>query len=364
MNKRVYYLVKKEFLAILRDRRSRFVLIIPPLIQLFLFSYAATLDVKNVSIAILNQDTGKLSEEFVQRVRGSPVFSHVVAIESLQQGKQMLDRQQVLVFLQLDAQFSRNLLAGKPAKVQAILDGRKSNTSQVVMGYLEKIITQYNVDTSHPQRLVMLSRNWFNPNLLYTWFTVPGLVATLAMMTSLVVTAMTVARERELGTLDQLLVSPLSPLEIVMGKTIPGVFIGIMQASLMILAAVTLFSIPLTGSLLLLYGSLFFFILSTVGVGLFLSSLARTQQQALLYTFVFLAPSVILSGFATPVENMPSLLQKITDINPLKHFLLISRGVFLKDLSAAGVWAHTYPLMLFAGVNLLGASIFFKKRIT
>lgn len=366
MLRRIYYLLIKEFLSVLRDKRSRFVLIVPPLIQLILFSNAATLDVKNVSIGILNQDSGKKSWELIQRIQGSPTFKHVRSLANEQQGIEALNKEDLLLILQIDSQFSRNILSGNPAYVQAILDGRKSNTSQVVIGYLEKILRAYNKDLYMQQDVApvsLISRNWFNPNLLYTWFTVPGLVATLAMMTSLIVTAMAVAREREIGTFDQLLVSPLSPLEIVIGKTIPGVFIGVAQATLMILAAVFLFSVPLAGSLWLLYGGLIFFVLASVGIGLFLSSLARTQQQALLYAFIFIAPAVILSGFATPVENMPPMLQKLTNINPLKHFLLISRGIFLKDLSPAQVWTHTAPLVMISTVSLLGSFVFFKKRI-
>ncbi len=368
MFSRVFFLVIKEFLAVLQDKKSRFILIVPPLIQLFVFSYAATLDVKNVSLGILTHDQGKLSYELIERFQGSPTFKHVVFLDNHEQIVSEIDTQKLFAVVQFNETFSRDLLAGKKSQMQVILDGRKSNTTQVVLGYIEEIVSTFNADLLAKEgaplpRIEIISRNWFNPNLIYTWFTVPGLVATLAMMTSLVVTAMAVARERELGTFDQLLVSPLSPLEILIGKTIPGIVIGMAQATVMILAAVFIFDIPLTGSLLLLYGSLFFFIASVVGVGLFLSSLAKTQQQALLYAFVFLAPAVTLSGFATPVENMPVFLQYLTEINPLTHFLIISRGVFLKQLSAKDVLSHTYPLILIASFNLFGAGLFFKKRI-
>ncbi len=368
MFSRIFFLVLKEFLAVLQDKKSRFILVVPPLIQLFIFSYAATLEVKNVALGVLNHDEGKLSYELIERFRGSPTFKRISFLENHEEIVSKVDEQKILAVVQFNETFSRDLLAGKKAKMQVILDGRKSNTTQVVLGYIDQIVSRFNADFLvkegvPPPRVEIISRNWFNPNLIYTWFTVPGLVATLAMMTSLVVTAMAVARERELGTFDQLLVSPLSPLEILIGKTIPGIIIGMVQATVMILAAVFVFSIPLTGSLLSLYASLFFFIASVVGVGLFLSSIAKTQQQALLYAFVFLAPAVTLSGFATPVENMPVFLQYLTEINPLKHFLIISRGVFLKELNVHDVLTHTYPLILIASFNLLGAGLFFKKRI-
>ena len=368
MFNRIFHLIIKEFLAVLQDRKSRFVLIFPPLIQLLIFSYAATLDVKNVSLGIINRDEGKLSYELIERFEGSKTFKEIVFLENPSEIKEGIDTQKRLVVLQFDEQFSRDLLSGKSGCLQAILDGRKSNTTQVVLGYIDRIVASFNADFRAKEgapapRIELISRNWFNPNLIYTWFTVPGLVATLSMMTSLIVTAMTVARERELGTFDQLLVSPLSPTEILIGKTIPGIIIGLVQATIMILAAVFIFSIPLTGSLIFLYCSLFFFISSIVGIGLFISSISKTQQQALLYTFVFLAPAVTLSGFATPVENMPVFLQKLTDFNPLKHFLIVSRGVFLKEMGTQEILSHTYPLIAIAFCTLIGAGLFFKKRV-
>lgn len=367
MLSRLIALIKKEFLSLLQDKKSRFILVFPPLVQLLLFAYAATLDVNHARIGILNQDEGKLSQELIERFQGSPTFSSLFFLRSAQELQQALDTQEVLAVLQFNSRFSSDLLSQKPASIQVILDGRKSNTTQVVLGYMNSIVGQFNADLAKkegipPPRLSLIPRNWFNPNLIYAWFTVPGLIATLSMMTSLIVTAMSVARERELGTFDQLLVSPLNSWEILVGKMIPGLLVGIFQATLMVLASLYLFSVPLTGSLALLYGSLLFFIASSVGIGLFLSSISLTQQQALLYAFVFLAPAITLSGFATPVENMPLFLQKFTDINPLKHFLLICRGVFLKQWTMQEVWQHTYPLMIISTVNLCAATWLFKKR--
>jgi ABC-2 type transport system permease protein len=368
MFRRIWTLIIKEFLAVLKDKKSRTVLILPPLMQLFVFSWAATLDVKNVSIGIFNNDSGKLSFELIQRFKGSPTFTHIYYLEKEQDIRPFIDNQKGSAVLHFDEQFSRDLLAGKPASMQMILDGRKSNSTQIILGYANRIVDQFNKDLAVERNLptsstVLIPRNWFNSNLIYTWFTVPGLVATLAMLTSLLVTAMTVAREKELGTFEQLLVSPLLPIDILIGKTVPGIIIGMGQATLMILAAVFIFNVPLTGSLWLLYGSLFFFIISVVGVGLFLSSLSKTQQQALLYVFMFVAPAVILSGFATPVENMPVWLQKVTVINPLKHFLIICRGVFLKEMTFDMVLSHVYPIVLIAAFNLVAATWFFRKRI-
>ncbi len=368
MWKKIWTLVVKELLAVLQDKKSRTILILPPLTQLLIFSYAATLDVKNVTLGVFNQDNGKFSYELIQRFAGSPTFSKILYLQKEEEIAPFIDEQKGSGVLHFDAQFSRDLFSGKPAEVQMIFDGRKSNTTQIILGYANQIVQQFDQDIATIWNLPhgsteLIFRHWFNPNLIYSWFTVPGLVATLAMMISLLVTAMTVARERELGTFDQLLVSPLQPFEILLGKTIPGILIGMAQATLMVVAAVFFFQVPFTGSLWLLYGSLFFFILSIVGVGLFLSSIAKTQQQALLYVFVFIAPAVILSGFATPVENMPVWLQKVTVINPLKHFLVVCRGVFLKSMPCRMVLDHTYPLICIAAVNLIAAGWFFRRKM-
>lgn len=368
MIKRVLALIIKEFWAVMQDKKSRTVLILPPLIQLFVFAFAATLDVKNVSIGILNEDSGKLSYELVERFSGSPTFTKVVTLDHLDQMEEVIANQKVMIVLHMDAQFSRNLLAGKPAEAQLILDGRKSNTTQIVLGYATRIVNQYNQDLAFKYNFslsstVLIARNWFNPNLIYTWFTVPGLVAILAMITSLLVTALSVARERELGTFEQLLVSPLLPTDILLGKMIPGIIIGMLEATLILIAAVFAFKVPFTGSLLALYGSMFVFILAIVGIGLFLSSFSKTQQQALLNVFLFISPAVILSGFATPIENMPMWLQKFTLINPLRHFLVITRGIFLKEMPIELVWKSTYPMLIVAVFNLTAATYFFRKKL-
>lgn len=364
MLKRIYSLIIKELLAVLKDKKSRYVLIIPPIVQLLIFSMAATLDVKNIALAVCNEDGGGPSIELEQRFAGSPVFSQLRYFDDVKKAEQALIMQEVSSLLHFDSRFSKDLLSGKPAKVQMLLDGRKSNSTQIVLGYSQKIITQFNDDLAQqPQAAsVLIQRNWFNPNLMYQWFTVPGLIAILAMMTSLTVTALSVAREREIGTFEQLLVSPLTTLEILLGKAIPGLIIGLAEATLILAAGVFIFRIPFTGSLPALYFSLVIFISSVVGVGLFLSSFSKTQQQALLNVFFFVSPAVILSGFATPIENMPFWLQKITVVNPLKYFLIIARGTFLKEMHLADVITYTIPMAWIALFTLLSAAFFFKRK--
>jgi ABC-2 type transport system permease protein len=365
---RLIALIVKELLAVWRDRKSRFVLIVPPLVQLFVFSYAATYDVTDIRLGVLNEDGGAPSNDLIARFEGAPAFGHIRYLQSQADIAQVIDSRSVQMVLHMKPDFSRRLIGQPPARVQVILDGRSSNTAQIVMGYANIIIADFNRDWArdHGMRTLpatLVNRAWFNPNLLSLWVVVPGLVAILTQVVTLVVTALTVAREREIGTFEQLLVTPLRPAEILLGKTLPALLIGLFEGSLIIVAALLWFRIPLTGSVLLLYGSLFVFLLSIIGVGLFISSLAATQQQAILGAFLFLVPAVILSGFATPVENMPHWIQVLTLANPIRHFLVIVQGIFLKDLPAALVWERVWPMLIIGAVTLSTAAWFFRHRL-
>ncbi len=355
-------------MAVLRDRRSRISILVPPVIQLLVFAFAATLDVKNVPIGILNRDNGEQAFEFVQRFHGSPTFSKIIYLHGEEEIASFIDNQEGVMVISIDEQFSRNLDAGKPANVQLILDGRKSNTAQIVAGYAATIAEQFNLHVTTEERIPqqnakLVPRYWYNPNLLYYWYNIASLVGTLSMLACLVVTAQSVARERELGTFDQLLVSPLRPVEILFGKIIPGILIGAFEGCLMLLVGTLCFGVPFTGSLLLFLMSLFVFVSAISGVGLFISSLSMTQQQATLGTFVFMLPSVLLSGFATPIENMPVWLQPITYIIPLKYMLVISKGLFLKAMPAHIVLSNLWPMALIALFTISGAGLFFRRRI-
>lgn len=365
---RILTLIYKELLAVWRDKKSRSMLIFPPLLQLTIFSLAATLDVKNVPIGILNRDNGAESFELVQRFHGSPTFNKIIYLKSVGEIKQMIDNQEVAMVIHINEQFSRNLHAKKAADVQLILDGRKSNTTQIVQGYAAAIVDQFNHDFAArvhlpQQQTQIFPRNWFNPNLLYYWFNVPNLSGILTMLIGLTVTALSVARERELGTFDQLLVSPLQPIEILIGKTIPALIIGLLEGTVIICAAIFIFRIPFVGSLPLLYLSMLIFISSIVGIGLFISALSMNQQQAILGTFVFMTPAVTLSGYATPIENMPEWLQHATIINPLRYYLVIAKGLFLKDMPAHIVFDQVWPMVIIAFFTLTGASWFFRRRL-
>ena len=304
----------------------------------------------------------------MQRVRGAPTFKHIHYLDREEDVRPFIDNQKGVMVISIDETFSKNLDAKKPADIQLILDGRKSNTAQIVAGYTAAIVTQFNNDFAakaeiFQQNTALVSRNWFNPNIIYYWYNISSLVATLAMLTCLIVTTQSVARERELGTFDQLLVSPLVPVEILIGKIVPGIIVGLLEGAFLMTIGVLVLKVPFTGSLILYFSSLFVFVTSVSGVGLFISSLSQTQQQAMLGTFVFMVPSMLLSGFATPIENMPVWLQPVTYVIPMKYMLVISKGLFLKALPAAVVFKNMWPMAVIAIINLIGADLFFRRRL-
>ena len=361
-------MIVKETLAVLRDPRNRVALVAPPLLQLVVFSFTGTLEVKNIDLAILNDDYGQISAELIQRLASSRNFRYIHFADSTDRLREFIDRQTAIAGVHFQADFSRRFDAGESPSIQLLLDGRKSNAAQIVQGYISSIVDQYNNETltmpkgatRNPVRI--LARNWFNPNLDYLWFTVPSLVVLITLQMSVNVTSMSIAREREMGTFDQLLVSPLGPLEIMAGKTIPAFLIALVQATLFILVAVFIFRIPFHGSLLLLYASLVVFISAIVGIGLSISSIAMTQQQALLGSFFFLMPALLTSGYASPIENMPGWLQPFTYANPLRYMMIIVKGIFLKDMPATEVFSNIWPMAIIA-VFTLGIATWFFRRI-
>ncbi|MGK9231045.1 ABC transporter permease [Inquilinus limosus] len=368
MGRRIRALIIKELLAVLRDPRSRMILIVPPILQLFVFAYAATMEVKNVDIALLDRDRGAWSQELVRRIEGTPTFRAILPVETPEALREAVDRQRVLAAVQIGPSFSRDIAAGRPADLQIILDGRRSNASQLAGNYLSQIVSGMAADAASPSGVAArpdaaVPRFWFNPALDTQWFMVPNLIAVIAVLIGLIVTGLTIARERELGTFDQLLVSPLRVHEILLGKTVPSLLIGFAHCSFYLLVALVWFGLPLRGSLGMFYTGVFFYLLALIGVGLFISSLSATQQQAILGSFLFMIPATLMSGFATPIENMPEWLQPATYANPLRYFLVIVRGVFLKGLPVDEMLRNTVPLALIALVTLSAAAWMFRRRM-
>jgi len=364
----IYALLIKEFLELLQDKKSRFVLIVPPMLQLLVFSYAATFDLNQVPIAIYNEDEGAESRELIARFNGAPAFREVLRIRRQTQIAEALDSKTVLLVLHLGRHFSRDLLTGyRPAPVQLLLDGRDSNTAQIALGYAQNVISDFNRAWAERHGIAppgeLRIRAWFNPNLESRWFIVPGIVGLMTLVVTMIVTTLSVAREREQGTFDQLLVTPLTPRQILIGKAVPGLLIGLFEASFGIAMAVLWFKVPLLGSLAALYLGIVLYVFSVIGVGLMISSLAVTQQQGLLGGFLVIVPAVILSGYATPIANMPEWVQQLTLINPLRYFLIVIRGVFLEGLSVAELRDQYWPLASIGFVCLASAGWLFRRRL-
>lgn len=365
---RIHALMIKEFQALLKDRSSRLIILVPPVVQLFVFGYAATYDLQQVPYAVLDEDGGQAARELLGRLDGSRTFRLTARLQSTQEIAALVDDRKVLMVLHLGPRFTADLLAGRSAALQVIVDGRNSNTALVALGYLRTIVqgfsTRWTVARGGPPpppRLVL--RAWFNPNLESRWFIVPGIVGLLSLVVAMTVTSLSVAREREAGTFEQLLVTPLRPLEILIGKALPGSIISFAEANLIVLAAVAWFGIPLTGSLLVLYAGILLFLLSALGVGLMISSFARTQQQGLFGAFLFLTPAIILSGFVTPIANMPGPLQLVTLVNPMRYYLVILRRVFLEDASFALLWPQYAPLAVIGVLAMAVATLLFRRRM-
>lgn len=365
---RIRALVIKEFLSLWRDKKSRLVLIVPPLVQVIIFGYAATFDLNQVALAVYDEDNSAASRQLTAHFTGTGVFKKIADLRHQDQIDRMIDTKRAALVLHIGPQFSRRLRVHRPARAQLIVDGRDSNTALIILNYARNIIFSFNQAWARGHGLPGLpshleTRAWFNPNLASRWFIVPGIVALLTMVVSLMVTALSVARERELGTFDQLQVTPLRPLEIVLGKTLPAFLIGLFEASVIIVLAVTWFHIPLLGSLAVLYLGIALYLLSAIGVGLMISSLVSTQQQAMLGAFVFLVPSVILSGFATPIANMPMAVQYITYLNPMRYFLVVVRGIFLEDLPLSTLWQQFWPMAVIGVCALAAAGVLFRHKL-
>jgi ABC-2 type transport system permease protein len=359
---RILALMKKEFLAVLKDARSRLLLVLPPMIQLLVFGYAATYDLKQVPYAIYNEDGGALSRRLESDFRGSASFREAARLRSGDRIAPLVDSREVLLVIHIGPQF------GRPAALQLIVDGRNSNTALIAVGYVRQIVSRFNDAWSEQQGLArapvrLETRAWFNPNLESRWFFLPGIIGILTLLITMLLTGLTVAREREQGTFDQLLVTPLRPFEVLAGKALPGFIIGLVEATVIASVAVLWFRIPLLGSIATLYLGLALFLMSAVGMGLMISALAATQQQGLLGAFLFMVPAVILSGFATPIANMPAAVRLLTYIDPLRYFLVVLRKLFLEGVPASILVHQLWPMALIGVVSLSLAAWLFRARM-
>jgi ABC-2 type transport system permease protein len=375
---RIIALTRKELLAVLKDPRGRFTLFAPPVIQCLIFGYAASYDLTDIPYAVLDQDRSAASQELLFRLDGSGIFHRTVQVNRLADLKAAINNRQALLAIQIDQEFERRLQAGLPAEIQVLADGRNSNTAGTAMGYVGAIVDAFNADwrsthlsssdavqnSAATKAVQVTTRAWFNPNLETRWNMIPALIGTLTMLQTLLLTAMSVAREREQGTFDQLLVTPFRPGEIMAGKAIPSVLIGMVQATAILLVAQLWFRIPFVGSFVTLYLGIALFLLAAVGIGLLVSSIAATMQQAMLYSFMVNMPFALLSGLTTPLSSMPVFLQRLTLINPLRYGIDIAHRVYLEGAGLHELMPDLWPLAAIAFVTLPIASWMFRHRLT
>ena len=375
MFKRVRFLFFKELIQVLRDKRLRITLIFPPIFQLIVFGYAANLDVKNINTAIRDLDQSVESRELINRFGSSKYFNIISYPQTPKEIETLIKKGDVILSIEIPNDFSRKLKKGDTATVQIILDGTESNTAMIALGYLGRILSEYStmimIKRLNRQGMVgfeeagveLEHRIWFNPNAESRLFYVPGVIASIAFLLPIILTAQAIVREREMGTLEQIMVTPIRSWELMLGKTLPFALIGLLDAIMIALIGIFWFEVPLRGNpFILLLGSILF-LMSSVGIGLFISTISSTQQQAQISTFFFMMPAFILSGFAFPLENMPEWLQMITYANPLRYFLIIIRGVFLKGNGLDILWPEMLALAILGGLTILLSSLRFQKRL-
>jgi len=361
---RIAFLCRKELLALLKEPSSRVILIAPVLMQSVLFGYAATYDVTNAPYALLDQSHGATAAEVVRRLDGTGVFQRTATLQNAGQIASAIEGDDALVVLVFPADFERRLAQGAAAPLQLILDGRNSSTAGAAAAYVGAIVADLNEARIGAAPVTVERRAWYNPNLNSRWSIMPALIAALSMLQTLLVAALSVAREREQGTFDQLLVTPLTPLQILVGKALPAILVGLVQSTLILLVIRFWFKIPMNGSPWLLYLGLAGFTVASVGIGLSVSALALNMQQAMLYTFMLIMPLMLLSGLLTPVRNMPKVLQVATYVNPLRFGMDLVRRVYLEGAGLAEVGPDVVPMLAVAAITLPLAAWLFRNRLS
>ncbi len=365
---RIRQMMIKEFLQVLRDPRMRTVIFVIPCVQMLVIGYAVTIDVRDVRTAVFDEDNSQASRELVARFVGSGYFKVVERVDSDARVRELMDHGEVTAVLHFHHGFENDLRAGRKASVQFLLEGTDSNTAAIAMSYASRITAAYSREISLKQfeRTVgrvprrgqpdLRTRAWFNDTLESRNYFVPGVIAIVVSLVTLQLTAMSIVREKEVGTMEQLLVTPITPAEFILGKTLPFAIIGMIDVLIVSAVGVFWFEVPIHGSLLVLLSGTALYLLTMLGTGLFISTISRTQQQALMSIFLFFFPVMLLSGFAFPVENMPPAVQWLTIVNPLKYFLVIVRSVFLRGVGIDVLWPEMLALALI-GVTTLFLAI-------
>ncbi len=372
---RLKQMLIKEFIQVFRDKRTRFVLFVPPLIQMLIFGYAATYEIHHVPVAVLDFDHSQESRELISHIAATPYFELQQRLDDSAQIRQLIDRGGATMVLRIDAGFAQQLRKGQTARVQVIVDATNSNTALIALGYLNQIAQRYAsvYQRDHMQRLApqlvslapsvqLEQRPWYNTDLRSRWFFVPGVIGSLTMIVVINLTAFAIVREREIGTLEQIMVTPIRPIEFILGKTLPFFLIGLADVALIATLGTFWFRVPLRGSLLVLAAGTVVFLVCMLGIGLLISTVSSTQQQAMVTAFFFIMPAIVFSGFGFPISTMPQWLQLTTFLSPLRYFLVVIRGVYLKGIGFGLLWPQ-FLGMAVLGTALLTASIFRFRKV-
>ncbi len=384
MWERIREILRKEFSQTLRDPRRRSLLIGPPLIQLIIFGYAVNLDVEHTHTAWMDLDRTVESRNLLADFKGSNYFEVVATPKEEEEIEPLIDHGEVQAVIRVLPGFGQDIRRGFTAPVQVLVDGTNSNTAAIISGYAARIIARYANSVLAGQKNTLLvprteaaggpipsliptlsvqSRVWFNPDLASRVYFVPGVIVNIIALVTIMLTAMSIVSEKEIGTMEQLMVTPIRPIELILGKLLPFAVIGVFETAFVVVAALFIFGTPMRGSLLMLFLCALLFLLSTLGIGLFISTISRTQQQAMMSSFFFFMPAMLLSGFAFPIRNMPEFVQYITYLNPVRYFMQIVRGLFLKGVGMEALWQEMAALAVFGIAILWLSALRFHKRL-
>jgi ABC-2 type transport system permease protein len=375
-------MIRKEFAQVLRDIRMRGVVFGPPIIMIIIFGYAINMDVNSVNVAVLDEDKSAMSRGLIEKFTGSRYFILHSNFSSENELQPLMDRGQVEAFMHIRQGLSKNLKTGKVSEIQVIIDGTDSNRGAIITAYVNEIMQNYFIDKYLDRvktRIIfrssglpgatagdtagmalsggvrVIDRAYFNPTLLSRNYFLPGVIGFIVSLITVMLTSMSIVRERESGTMEQIIVSPIKPMEFIMGKTIPFAIIGFIDMAIVTVITIFWFGVPFKGHFLFLLAAAFFYIICSLAVGIFISTISRTQQQAMMSFFLYFIPAILFSGFAFPIYAMPDIIQLITYLNPLMYFIIIIRGVFLKGVGITILWKELLVLVVI-GVVLLNIS--------
>jgi ABC-2 type transport system permease protein len=373
---RLRQILLKEFIHLFRDKQARFSLIVPPLLQMLIFGYAATYEVNRVSTAVLDFDHSQESREFLDRINASSRFRVRDVLQNESQIPSLLDQRRVVLVLQIQPGFAELLRKGQTAPIQAVLDGTDSNTALIAVGYINQIAARFATDyqlqfadrmkpslATFAPNIELQERPWYNANLESRWFFVPGVIGTLVLVSVLQLTSFAVVREREIGTLEQLMVTPISPTELIVGKTLPFLIVGLANVVFVGILGSYWFEVPFRGDIFVLLLGTTLFLSSALGVGLLISTVSQTQQQAFAISFFYITPAIMLSGFGYPISSMPAALQYFTNLDPLRFFLVVLRGTFIKGVGLSVLWPQMIAMAILGAATLTIATLRFHKTL-